>query len=90
MAVELQAKPSPFPEGDAGDRMRRMKSTRQHVSRIKMLRDEAEMEEERDSARLELEVLQARLAEGDLKKAEREILENDVRALESLLAQFTE
>ena len=70
--------------------MRRMKSTRQHVSRIKMLRAAAEMEEERDSARAELDVLQARLAEGDLKKAEREILENDVRALESLLAQFTE
>ena len=67
-----------------------MKSTRQHVSRIKMLRDEAEMEEERDSARTELEMLQSRLAEGDLKKAEREILENDIRALESLLAQFTE
>jgi small-conductance mechanosensitive channel len=90
VAVELPTKPSPFPEGDAGERMRRMKSTRQHVSRIKMLRDEAEMEEERDSARTELEVLQARLAEGDLKKAEREILENDVRALETLLAQFTE
>ena len=90
VAVELPNKPSPFPEGDAGDRMRRMKSTRQHVSRIKMLRDEAEMEEERDSARGELEVLQARLAEGDLKKAEREVLENDLRALESLLAQFTE
>ena len=90
VAVELPNKPSPFPEGDAGDRMRRMKSTRQHVSRIKMLRDEAEMEEERDSARDELEVLQARLAEGDLKKAEREVLENDLRALESLLAQFTE
>ena len=70
--------------------MRRMKSTRQHVSRIKMLRDEAEMEEERDSARLQMEVLQARLAEGDLKKAEREILEADIRALESLLAQFSE
>ena len=70
--------------------MRRMKSTRQHVSRIKMVRDEAEMEEERDSARAELEVLQARLEEGDLKRAEREILENDMRALESLLAQFTE
>ena len=90
VAVELPTKPSPFPEGDAGERMRRMKSTRQHVSRIKMLRDDAEMEEERDSARTEMEVLQARLAEGDLKKAEREILENDVRALESLLAQFTE
>ena len=90
IAVELPTKPSPFPEGDAGERMRRMKSTRQHVSRIKMLRDEAEMEEERDSARGELDVLQARLAEGDLKKAEREILENDVRALESLLAQFSE
>ena len=90
VAVELPTKPSPFPEGDAGERMRRMKSTRQHVSRIKMLRDDAEMEEERDSARAELDVLQARLAEGDLKKAEREILENDVRALESLLAQFTE
>ena len=70
--------------------MRRMKSTRQHVSRIKMLRDQAEMEEERDSARLQMEVLQARLAEGDLKKAEREILEADIRALESLLAQFSE
>ena len=90
VAVELPSKPSPFPEGDAGERMRRMKMTRQHVSRIKMLRDDAEMEEERDSARTEMEVLQARLAEGDLKKAEREILENDVRALESLLAQFTE
>ena len=90
VAVELPTKPSPFPEGDAGERMRRMKMTRQHVSRIKMLRDDAEMEEERDSARTEMEVLQARLAEGDLKKAEREILENDVRALESLLAQFTE
>ena len=90
VAVELPTKPSPFPEGDAGERMRRMKSTRQHVSRIKMLRDDAEMEEERDSAKAEMEVLQARLAEGDLKKAEREILENDVRALESLLAQFTE
>lgn len=90
VAVELQSKPSPFPEGEAGERMRRMKSTRQHVSRIKMMRDEAEMEEERDSARTELELLQARLAEGDLKRAEREILENDIRALESLLSQFTE
>jgi len=90
VAVELPTKPSPFPEGDAGERMRRMKSTRQHVSRIKMLRDEAEMEEERDSARAEMEVLQARLAEGDLKKAEKEILEADVRALETLLAQFAE
>tara|TARA_B100000029_G_scaffold115832_1_gene108429 strand:+ start:4027 stop:5364 length:1338 start_codon:yes stop_codon:yes gene_type:complete len=90
VAVELQSKPSPFPEGEAGERMRRMKSTRQHVSRIKMMRDEAEMEEERDSARAELELLQARLAEGDLKRAEREILENDIRALESLLSQFTE
>ena len=70
--------------------MRRMKSTRQHVSRIKMLRDEAEMEEERDSARAELDVLKARLEEGDIKKAERDILENDVRALETLLAQFSE
>lgn len=90
VAVELPSKPSPFPDGDAGERMRRMKSTRQHVSRIKMVRDEAEMEEERDSAKIELEALQARLEEGDLKRAERENLENDMRALESLLAQFTE
>ena len=90
VAVELPEKPSPFPEGDMGQRMRRMKSTRQHVSRIKMLKDEAEMEEERDSARAELEVLKSRLAEGDVKKAEKEILENDVRALETLLAQFSE
>ncbi len=90
VGVELKQKPNPFPEGEAGDRMRRLKATRQHVSRIKMLRDEAEMEEERDSARDELELLQARLDEGDLKKAEREILENDIRALESLLAQFSE
>ena len=90
VAVELPSKPSPFPEGDAGERMRRMKSTRQHVSRIKMLRDEAEMEEEREAAKSELEVLQARLLEGDLKKAEKEVLENDVRALETLLAQFAE
>ena len=90
VAVELPSKPSPFPEGDSGERLRRMKSTRQHVARIKMLKDEAEMEEERDSARIELETLQTRLSEGDLKKAERENLENDVRALEALLAQFSE
>ena len=90
VAVELPSKPSPFPEGDSGEKMKRMKATRQHVSRIKMLRDEAEMEEERDSARTELENLQARLAEGDLKRADREILEGDIRALESLLSQFTE
>jgi len=90
VGVELKNKPSPFPEGEAGERMKRMKSTRQHVSRIKMLKDEADLEEERDSARTELEVLQARLAEGDLRKVERETLENDIRALETLLAQFTE
>ena len=90
VGVELKDKPSPFPEGEAGERMKRMKATRQHVSRIKMLKDEADMEEERDSARTELEVLQARLAEGDLRKVERETLENDIRALETLLAQFTE
>ena len=86
----MKNKPSPFPEGEAGERRRRMKSTRQHVSRIKMLKDEADLEEERDSARTELEVLQARLAEGDLRKVEKETLENDIRALETLLAQFTE
>ncbi len=90
VGVELKNKPSPFPEGEAGERMRRMKSTRQHVSRIKMLKDEADLEEERDSARTELEILQARLAEGDLRKVEKETLENDIRALETLLAQFTE
>ena len=88
--VELPNKPSPFPEGERGDRVRRMKVTRQHVARIKMLRDEAEMEEERGSARNELELLQARLAEGDLKRSEREIMENDVRALENMLSQFAE
>ena len=88
--VELPTKPSPFPDGERGEKLRRMKATRQHVSRIKMLRDEAEMEEERESAKVELENLQARLAEGDLKRAEKEIIENDVRALESLLAQFAE
>ena len=90
VGVELKDKPSPFPEGEAGERMKRMKSTRQHVSRIMMLKDEADLEEERDSARTELEVLQARLAEGDLRKVEKETLENDIRALETLLAQFTE
>lgn len=90
VGVELKDKPSPFPEGEAGERMKRMKATRQHVSRIKMLKDEADLEEERDSARTELELLQARLAEGDLRKVEKETLENDIRALETLLAQFTE
>ncbi len=55
-----------------------------------MLRDEADMKEERETARLELEELQAQLAEGELKRADREDLENDIRALENLLAQFSE
>lgn len=88
--VELPAKPSPYPEGERGEMLRRRKSTRQHVARIKMLREEDEMEEERDTAREELETLQERLSAGDMKRAEREIVENDVRALESLLAQFSE
>ena len=88
--VELPAKPSPYPEGERGEMLRRRKSTRQHVARIKMLREEDEMEEERDTAREELETLQERLAAGDMRRAEREIVENDVRALESLLAQFSE
>jgi len=70
--------------------MRRFKSTRQHVSRIKMLRDDAEMEEERESAREELEILHARLNEGNLKRAERDMLEIDIRALESLISRFSE
>jgi len=90
VAVELPKKPDPFPEGERGEKMRRFKATRQHVSRIKMLRDEAEMEEERESARTELDLLQARLAEGNLKRAERDILENDVRALEGLISRFSE
>jgi small-conductance mechanosensitive channel len=88
--VELPAKPSPYPEGERGEQLRRRKSTRQHVARIKMLREEDEMEEERDTARDELETLQERLSAGDMKRAEREIVENDIRALESLLAQFSE
>jgi small-conductance mechanosensitive channel len=88
--VELPAKPSPFPEGDRGEQMRRRKSTRQHVARIKMLRDEAEMEEERGTAREELEILLERLESSDMRRDEREIVENDVRALENLLAQFSE
>ena len=88
--VELPAKPSPYPEGERGEQLRRRKSTRQHVARIKMLREEDEMEEERDTAREELETLQERLSAGDMKRAEREIVENDIRALESLLAQFSE
>ena len=89
-AVELPKKPEPFPEGERGEKMRRFKATRQHVSRIKMLRDEAEMEEERESAREELEILQARLAEGNLKRAERDMLETDIRALEGLISRFSE
>ena len=88
--VELPAKPSPYPEGERGEQLRRRKSTRQHVARIKMLREEDEMEEERDTAREELETLQERLSAGGMKRAEREIVENDIRALESLLAQFSE
>ncbi len=90
VSVELANKPSPFPDGEAGEKMKRLKSTRQHVSRIKMLRDEAEMEEERDSAKIQLEMLQSRLEEGDMKRADREIVENDIRTLENMLAQFTE
>ena len=90
VAVELPKKPSPFPEGERGENLKKRKSTRQHVSRIKMLRDEADMNEERDTARQELEELQSQLNDGDLKRAEREILETDIRALENLLAQFSE
>jgi hypothetical protein len=99
VSVELSEKMSPFgydasgkldnDESAMGRRSRR-KASRQHVATLSMERDEARVKDERESMKEDLEYLQAQLAQGDLKRIERETIEADIRNLESLLAQFSD
>ena len=45
---------------------------------------------ERDEMKQELEYLQSQITQGDMKRTERENIENDIRSLEVVLAQFSD
>ncbi len=91
VAVELESKPSPFGDDErAVERRMRRKTSRQQVATMTMARDESALLAERDEMRVELEYLQSQITQGDLKRTERETIENDIRSLEVILAQFSD
>ncbi|MCP2507739.1 MAG: mechanosensitive ion channel family protein [Candidatus Thalassarchaeaceae archaeon] len=91
VSVELEHKPSPFGDNEqALERRMRRKSSRQQVATMTMARDESALMAERDEMKQELEYLQSQITQGDMKRTERENIENDIRSLEVVLAQFSD
>jgi len=64
------------------------KASRQRISRIQMGKEEKKLREERENAKMELELIQNRLKDPELSGKDRKALENDARELENLLAMF--
>ena len=91
VSVELENKPSPFGDSEHSlERRMRRKSSRQQVATMTMARDESALMAERDEMKKELEYLQTQIIQGDLKRTEKENIENDIRSLEVVLAQFSD
>jgi small-conductance mechanosensitive channel len=91
VSVELPEKPSPFGTDEATIKRRsRRKESRQQIASMRMERDESRHMDERVNMRNQLEYLQAQLSQGDLKRIESETIENDIRSLEVILAQFSD
>ena len=91
MAIELEHKPTLFGEDEATiKRRKRRKSSRQQVATMTMARDESALMSERGEMKAELEYLNTQITQGDLKRTEKENIENDIRSLEVILAQFSD
>jgi MscS family membrane protein len=91
VAIELEHKPTLFGEDEATiKRRKRRKSSRQQVATMTMARDESALMSERGEMKAELEYLNTQITQGDLKRTEKENIENDIRSLEVILAQFSD
>tara|TARA_Y100001980_G_C14554818_1_gene342138 strand:+ start:4099 stop:5421 length:1323 start_codon:yes stop_codon:yes gene_type:complete len=64
------------------------KASRQRISRIQMGKEEKKLREERENAKIELDLINNRLKDPELSAKDRKALESDARELENLLAVF--
>ena len=64
------------------------KASRQRISRIQMGKEEKKLREERENAKIELDLIKNRLKDPELSSKDRKALENDARELENLLSVF--
>ena len=64
------------------------KASRQRISRIQMGKEEKKLREERENAKLELDLIKNRLKDPELSAKDRKALESDARELENLLSVF--
>lgn len=90
VAIELEKPQIAFETHEQRERMIRRKKARQHIAEIRQAQEELKFQEERESAREELEWLKAQLEQGNLKRVERETIESDIEALEGLLSRYAE
>ncbi|MGB0266186.1 MAG: hypothetical protein ACPGAN_07880, partial [Candidatus Poseidoniaceae archaeon] len=63
---------------------------RQHIAEIRQAQEDLKFQEERESARVDLEYLKEQLEQGNLRRQERELIERDIEALEGLLSRYAE
>ena len=70
--------------------MTRRKAARQHIAEIRQAQEDLKFQEERESARVDLEYLKEQLEQGNLRRQERELIERDIEALEGLLSRYAE
>jgi len=89
-SIELHGSPSLTKEDDARtlEQKALRKASRQRISRIQMGKEEKKLREERENAKLELELIQNRLKDPELSGRDRKALESDARELENLLSVF--
>jgi len=64
------------------------KASRQRISRIQMGKEEKKLREERENAKLELDLIKNRLKDPELSAKDKRALESDARELENLLSVF--
>ena len=90
VAIELDKAQVPFESHEHSERMTRRKAARQHIAEIRQAQEDLKFQEERESARVDLEYLKEQLEQGNLRRQERELIERDIEALEGLLSRYAE
>ena len=89
-SIELHGSSSIKEELDAKSQEQKKlrKASRQRISRIQMGKEEKKLREERENAKIELDLIKNRLKDPELSGRDRKALENDARELENLLSVF--
>ena len=80
-AVEIVGKQSPIPN-------KSHKTASIRKARLQMVKEDKQLNKERVAAKEEIEAINERLKEADLDKKERNLLEEDLRELNSMLSMF--